>query len=72
LNCSHSLKKISFRKAGWEQHQAMSLDALLLNDLFVTLYLIRDLEDKDDEEEEAAPVRYLAIEKISEGQLESC
>lgn len=49
----------------------MSLDVLLLNDLFVTLYLIRALEDKDDGEEEAAPVRYLAIEKISEGQLES-
>jgi hypothetical protein len=36
----------------------------------VTLYLTRALEDKD--EEEAAPVRYLAIEKTSEGQLESC
>jgi hypothetical protein len=36
----------------------------------VTLYLTRALEDKD-EEEEAAPVRYLAIEKIFEGQLES-
>lgn len=37
----------------------------------VTLYLTRALEDKDEEEEEAAPVRYLAIEKIFEGQLES-
>jgi hypothetical protein len=35
----------------------------------VTVYLTRALEDK--EEEEAAPERYLAIEKISEGQLES-
>ena len=38
----------------------------------VTLYLTRALEDKEEEqEEEAAPVRYLAIEKIFEGQLES-
>jgi hypothetical protein len=29
----------------------------------VTLYLTRALEDKDEEEEEATPVRYLAIEK---------
>jgi hypothetical protein len=29
----------------------------------VTLYLIRALEDKDDDEEEAGPVRYLAIKK---------
>ena len=49
----------------------MSLDALLLNALFGDSILNQALEDKD-EEEESAPVRYLAIEKISEGQLESC